>query len=83
LLCDSVQTPRITVLLVKLDDPKDWPTPPPEDRARAPTLPYHADDNAAPPPSPTPPPKAYVRGTTLPYDADDDAAPPPPPAQER
>ena len=56
LLSDSVETPRITVRVVQLDDPKDWPTPPPEDRVRAPTLVYVAVGDPAPPPSPTPPP---------------------------
>ena len=52
LLSDSVETPRITVRVVKLDDPKDWPAPPPVDRA--PTPPYDAAGAAAVDPAPPP-----------------------------
>ena len=48
LLPASVETPRITVRIVRLD-PQDWPvTPTPEETARAPTLPYDALVVAAP-----------------------------------
>ncbi len=57
LLSDCVETPRITVRVVKLDDPKDWPTQTPEDRARAPTPGYDALPDAVPlPVDPAPPP---------------------------
>ena len=55
LLSDSVETPRISVRMVKLD-PTDWPAPPPEDIARAPTLSYDAVVVAAPLPVDPPPP---------------------------
>ena len=56
LLSASVETPRITVRMVKLD-PEDWSvTPPPEDIARAPTPVYDALGDPAPPSLPTPPP---------------------------
>ena len=58
LLSDSAETPRITVRVVKLDDPKDWPAPPPVDRrrtpTRAPTPPY--DDVVVAAVDPAPPP---------------------------
>ena len=52
LLSASAETPRITVRMVKLDDPKDWPAPPPMDRA--PTPPYAAAGAAAVDPAPPP-----------------------------
>ena len=54
LLSDSVETPRITVRVVKLDDPKDWPAPPPVDRRRTPTPPPDATGDAAVDPAPPP-----------------------------
>ena len=61
LLSDSVETPRITVRMVKLD-PEAWPvTPPPEETARAPTLPYDNVVVAAPLPVDPPPPPAQVQ----------------------
>jgi hypothetical protein len=54
LLSDSVETPRITVRVVKLDDPKDWPAPPPVNRARTPTPPPPAAGDAAVDPAPSP-----------------------------
>ena len=61
LLSDSVETPRITVRMVKLD-PEAWPvTPPPEDIARAPTLPYDNVVVAAPLPVDPPPSPAQVQ----------------------
>ena len=86
LISNSVETPRITVRVVKLDDPKDWPAPPPEDVGRASSLPPDTSGDAVPPPSPTPPQEAYVRGTTMPFnprDAPLPVDPAPPPAQER
>ena len=53
LLFDSAETPRITVRVVKLDDPKDWPAPPVK-RARTPTPPYDAAGAAAVDPAPPP-----------------------------
>jgi hypothetical protein len=56
LLSDSVETPRITVRVVKLDDPKDWPAPS-VDVGRAPTLPYDGGVVATPlPVDPSTPP---------------------------
>ncbi len=69
LLSDSVETPRITVRVVKLDDPKDWPTPPPEDVGRAPSV------------DPPPPVAQEARDTSLPVDPPP-VDPPPPVAQE-
>ena len=54
LLFDSAETPRITVRVVKLDDPKDWPAPPPVDRARTPTPPPDAAGAATVDPAPPP-----------------------------
>ena len=39
LLFDSAETPRITVRVVKLDDPKDWPAPPPTQERKKPKKP--------------------------------------------
>ena len=52
LISASAETPRITVRVVKLDDPKDWPAPPPMDRA--PTPPSDAAGAAAVDPAPPP-----------------------------
>ena len=69
-LCSaSVTMPRMKVRVVKLDDPRA-PTPPPEARVRASTLPWG---------DVTPPPETRVRGETLSYDADQSA----PQAQKR
>ena len=56
LLSDSAETPRITVRVVKLDDPKDWPAPPPVDRRRTLTPPPDAAGAATVDPAPPPPP---------------------------